>query len=83
MVGDFDMPFVYSQEVITDELHLIAFSNIKTDEDSETSKRKTVHFKYDKTTNDFLIYKSDGEIVTLFKPEKGLDYWNKQVELYG
>ena len=40
-------------------------------------------FKYDSAANDFLIYKPNGEIVTFFKPGRGLNYWKDQVDLYG
>jgi hypothetical protein len=46
MVGTFDMPFVYSQEVKLNELSLIGFSNIKSCE-QEFNKKKTVHFFLD------------------------------------
>jgi len=42
-----------------------------------------LHFKYESVNNDFLIYKPNGEIVTMFKPDRGLDYWKDQVDLYG
>jgi len=40
-------------------------------------------FKYDVGKNDFLIYKQNGEIVTMFKPERALGYWRDQVDKYG
>jgi pyocin large subunit-like protein len=40
-------------------------------------------FKYDESSNDFLITKPDGEIVTLYKPTDGLAYWERQVLKYG
>jgi pyocin large subunit-like protein len=39
-------------------------------------------FKYDTTANDFLITKPNGEIVTFYKPTKGLSYWEGQVKIY-
>jgi len=32
-------------------------------------------FKYNKATNDFAIGRPDGKISTLFKPDKGIEYW--------
>ena len=40
-------------------------------------------FKYDRINNDFLIYKPNGEIITMYKPDRGLSYWKDQVDLYG
>jgi pyocin large subunit-like protein len=40
-------------------------------------------FKYNLKSNDFLIYKNDGEFVTFYKPDRGLDYWEDQVNKYG
>jgi pyocin large subunit-like protein len=42
-----------------------------------------LRFRYDSKNNDFLIYRENGEIVTLYKPEKGVNYWERQVEKYG
>jgi hypothetical protein len=39
-----------------------------------------LRFRYDVKNNDFLIYKENGEIVTMYKPEKGLGYWERQVK---
>lgn len=47
MTGRFDMPFVYSQNVLLQNIQLISFSNIKTVENSESQKSKTVHFFLD------------------------------------
>ncbi|MDR2610018.1 MAG: hypothetical protein LBC58_01015 [Clostridiales Family XIII bacterium] len=42
-----------------------------------------LRFKYDIKNNDFLIYKENGEIVTLYKPDDGYNYWERQVVKYG
>ncbi|MDR1292845.1 MAG: hypothetical protein LBJ91_05585 [Clostridiales Family XIII bacterium] len=49
----------------------------------EFTSASGLRFRYDKNNNDFLIYKESGEIVTLYKPEKGYDYWERQVHKYG
>jgi hypothetical protein len=46
MVGSFDMPFVYAQDVQLENLSLIGFNNIKSN-DSKANKGKTVHFFLD------------------------------------
>lgn len=46
MVGDYDMPFVYAQDIELDDISLIGFNNIKSFE-REASKNKTVHFFLD------------------------------------
>lgn len=33
--------------------------------------------RYNKTTNDFAVMRSDGTIRTLFRPTNGLDYWTQ------
>jgi len=40
-------------------------------------------YKYDMENNDFAVSNPDGTIATLFKPKKGLKYWERQVEKYG
>jgi pyocin large subunit-like protein len=40
-------------------------------------------YKYDRRRNFFLIFKENGEIVTLYKPDDGIHYWKKQVADYG
>jgi hypothetical protein len=35
-------------------------------------------FKYRKSTNDFTIGRADGKISTLYKPEEGIVYWEKE-----
>ena len=57
MVGGFDMPFLYAQDVVLDDIKLIAFSNTKHEETSDSSKLKTVHFflddyKFDEVWNE-------------------------------
>jgi hypothetical protein len=47
MTGRFEMPFVYSQNVSLQNIKLVAFSNIKTYENSVSKKLKTVHFFLD------------------------------------
>lgn len=49
----------------------------------EFTAKGGLRFKYDSIENDFMIYKQNGEIVTMFKPERGFDYWKDQVDLYG
>jgi hypothetical protein len=44
MVGDFDMPLVYSQDVDVEGLSLLGFNNTNTTEESEKRKNMTVHF---------------------------------------
>jgi pyocin large subunit-like protein len=62
----------------------VKFRNKKTDSDiHEFVSSSGLRFKYDRKNNDFLIYKENGEIVTLYKPEKGYDYWERQVQKYG
>ena len=39
-------------------------------------------YMYEAATNTFLIHKSDGLIVTFFKPDNGVQYWNEQKEMY-
>ena len=39
-------------------------------------------FRYNKITNDLAIGRADGKISTLFKPDKKLEYWEEQIELY-
>jgi hypothetical protein len=46
MVGEYDMPYVYAQEVITDGIKLVGFNNIRNDS-SRYSLDKTVHFFLD------------------------------------
>jgi hypothetical protein len=57
MTGRFNMPFVYSQNVSLQSIQLVSFSNIKTAENSEAQKLKTIHFflddyKFDEVWND-------------------------------
>jgi pyocin large subunit-like protein len=42
-----------------------------------------LRFKYNEESNDFMIYKPSGEFVTFYKPEKGMIYWEDQVNKYG
>ncbi|NMF04564.1 minor capsid protein [Clostridium beijerinckii] len=37
-------------------------------------------FKYRKSTNDFAVGRADDKISTIFKPEKGYDYWKEQMQ---
>jgi len=46
MVGGFDMPFVYAQDVELNGISLVAFNNIKSKE-TAANKNKTVHFFLD------------------------------------
>ena len=42
MVGDFDMPLVYAQDVQLESINLIGFDHVKSEE-SDSNKAKTVH----------------------------------------
>jgi hypothetical protein len=44
MVGDSDMPFVYSQDVDVEGISLLGFNNTHTTEESEKRRSMTVHF---------------------------------------
>jgi len=46
MVGSFDMPFVYAQDVKLEDIQLIGFDKIRSDE-SSSGRTKTVHFFLD------------------------------------
>ncbi|WP_312907237.1 phage minor capsid protein [Tissierella praeacuta] len=46
------------------------------------SSKENFVFKYRKSTNDFAIGRTDGKISTLFKPDKKLEYWKEQIELF-
>lgn len=39
-------------------------------------------FKYQKSTNDFVIGRADGKISTLYKPTKGYDQWLEEIEKF-
>lgn len=39
-------------------------------------------FKYRKSTNDFTLGRADGNISTLFKPDKNIEYWKEQMSLF-
>lgn len=39
-------------------------------------------FKYRISTNDFTVGRADGKISTLFKPDRKIDYWKEQINLY-
>jgi hypothetical protein len=47
MVGKFDMPFVYAQDIVLQNIDLLAFSNTKHQETAAAKKAKTVHFFLD------------------------------------
>jgi hypothetical protein len=64
MVGTFDMPFVYSQEVELDNLSLIGFNNIKSCEQG-TNRDKTVHFFLDDHKFDEVWNKPEQELERL------------------
>ncbi|MFC1894949.1 hypothetical protein ACFLYH_03295 [Candidatus Dependentiae bacterium] len=49
--------------------------------DGFVSKNRFV-FRYNKLTNEFATAKPDGTIETLFRPKKGLSYWNDQIKIY-
>jgi pyocin large subunit-like protein len=49
----------------------------------EFTSKDGFRFKYEESSNDFLITKPSGEIVTLYKPTGGLAYWERQVLIYG
>jgi len=40
-------------------------------------------YKYDPKTNEFGIISKDGKIVTYFEPDRGIDYFNDQFDLWG
>jgi len=46
MVGNFDMPFIYAQDIVLDGISLIGFNNIKSEE-ADARRSKTVHFFLD------------------------------------
>ena len=47
-----------------------------------TSKEGYV-FRYDQETNELVTIKPDGTIETMFKPERGYDYYLEQLKKYG
>jgi hypothetical protein len=57
-------------------------SNVCGDIKGLTTKEGWV-FRYNARTNEFATAKSDGTIETLFRPNRGMDYWNEQVRIYG
>jgi pyocin large subunit-like protein len=40
------------------------------------------YFRYDTATNEFGIMNKYGGSSTYFKPDRGIDYWLEQIELY-
>ncbi len=40
-------------------------------------------YKFSYETNEFVILKSDGTVITYFIPEKGEGYWNEQKRKHG
>lgn len=40
-------------------------------------------YKFSYETNEFVIVKSDGTVITYFIPEKGEGYWNEQKRKHG
>ena len=44
MTGDFDIPFVYAQDIDVEDICLLGFNNTHTEETSENRKKMTVHF---------------------------------------
>ncbi|MDR2610019.1 MAG: DUF4417 domain-containing protein [Clostridiales Family XIII bacterium] len=65
VTGNFEMPFVYSQDILLENIELIAFSNTKTEETSPTQKLKTVHFFLDDYKFDEVWNNPDGQLVKL------------------
>jgi hypothetical protein len=47
MVGDYDMPFIYAQDVTVCDIELISFSNLRFNDNSASAKDKSVHFFID------------------------------------
>ena len=80
------------------EKHLQEYDNITEEEYLETARELLADnlsedvegfvsdegflFKYRKSTNDFSIGRSDGNISTLFKPKEGYEYWLEQIKNY-
>lgn len=60
----------------------LAQSPVGGDIEGFTSKEGYV-FRYNKDTNEFLTMKPDGTIETLYKPERGYEYYLDQVEKHG
>ncbi|MBC1886497.1 hemagglutination protein [Listeria seeligeri] len=44
--------------------------------------KEGTYFRYDAKTNEFRIINEYGSISTYFKPNAGLKYWEKQIDLY-
>jgi len=65
MVGEFDMPLVYAQDVILDEISLIGFNNIKSEETTAKGRSKTVHFFLDDHKFDEVWNKPERELTRL------------------
>ena len=40
-------------------------------------------YQYDPATNEFGVISMDGEIITYFEPDRGLDYFLEQYDRYG
>jgi hypothetical protein len=64
MVGDFDMPFIYAQDIRLDDISLIGFNNIRSSEQEE-NKSKTVHFFLDDYKFDEVWNKPERELERL------------------
>jgi pyocin large subunit-like protein len=61
----------------------IKFKEEKRSKDIEQFESQTgLTFKFNKRTNEFMIYKRDGEIMTYFNPKNPLSYWKTQRSKY-
>jgi hypothetical protein len=61
MVGEYDMPFVYAQDIELDGISLIGFNNIK-NSDTDVNRGRTVHFFMDDYKFDEVWKKPEQEL---------------------
>jgi hypothetical protein len=54
----------------------------KSDIKEFVSREEKIIFKYDMKNNDLVLYK-DKKVVTLYKPKRGLEYFEDQRRLHG
>jgi pyocin large subunit-like protein len=61
----------------------IKFKEETPNKDTEQfESRSGLTFKFKERTNEFMIYKRNGEIMTYFKPKNPLSYWKTQRSKY-
>lgn len=59
------------------------FSKTPTDTTFSFTSEEGAYFQYDTMTGEFGIINPYGGISTYFIPDEGIDYWLRQIELYG